>query len=224
MDSISSDALAVVQGRIAEIRSRFDQLQGGGAIGRLGGPSPTNASTATAATAGSSLGSLGSTGSTSGSAFASALATATTDASLAGPAPGDSVIPVDGDMRSRAARTKFAYDVLARIGAPATRENVRVLVAWQAAEGTRAAFNPLATIRSSGQPGETRFNSVGVKNFPTYQAGLDTTIAALQNGLYGDILAALQRGDSAQAVAQAIAGSRWGTGNLVVRVLGNTPA
>jgi hypothetical protein len=212
MDSGGLDALSAVQGRIAEIQSRFSQLTGGGAGGVLGAPSTTDATATGADSTGSS------------SDFASALASATTDASMAGPAPSDSAIPADGDMRSLAARTKFAHDVLGRIGAPVTTENMRALVAWQAAEGTRAAFNPLATCRSSQQPGESQFNSVGVKNFPTYEAGLDTTVAALQNGLYGNVLAALQRGNSAQAVAQAVASSRWGTGQGVLRALAATPA
>lgn len=205
MDSGGVDAIAAVQSRVAEIQARFDQLRGGAAIGRLGAPSTTPSSSPTD--------------------FASALASATTtsDGSLAAAPPSDAAIPPDGDMRSTAARTRFAYDVLTRIGAPATKENVRALVAWQAAEGTRAAFNPLATVRSSKQPGETSFNSVGVKNFPSYQAGLGTTVAALQNGLYGDVLAALQRGDSAQAVAEAVASSRWGTGQAILRALAATP-
>lgn len=208
------DALAAVQARIADIQARIGSLAGpmvgstfGGAGGRLGAPDTTT------------------TPSTS-SDFASALsdASATTDSRVAGALAAGTptaagAIPADGDMRSPAAREQFARDLLARLGAPLTSENMRALVAWQAGEGTRAAYNPLATIRSSHQPGESQFNSVGVKNFPTYEAGLETTLAALQNGLYQPVLDALQRGTSALDVARAVAGSRWGTGTAILRAL-----
>jgi hypothetical protein len=100
---------------------------------------------------------------------------------------------------------------------PVTSENVRAMVAWQQAEGTRAQYNPLATTQD--MPGATRFNSVGVKNYETYQDGLTANIKALTNGRYANILAALQAGNSADAVAQAIANSPWGTGAGVERVL-----
>lgn len=125
--------------------------------------------------------------------------------------------PVVGDMRSTAARQRFGIDLLERLGMPQTRENVRAMMAWQAAEGTAAAFNPLATTRSA--PGATDMNSVGVKNFRSYEQGLQTTIDTLRNGLYGNILAALRDGTSASRVAQAIAESPWGTGDGVSNVL-----
>ncbi len=116
-----------------------------------------------------------------------------------------------------AARTQFANDVLTALGAPQTAENVRAITAWAQAEGTRAANNPLATTESA--PGATNFNSVGVKNYPTYAEGVQATVATLQNGRYSNILAALANGSSAQAVAQAIAQSPWGTGSRVLQVL-----
>ena len=48
---------------------------------------------------------------------------------------------------------------------------------------TSASFNPLATTQS-GFAGETRFNSVGVKNYATYQDGIDANVHALTNGRY----------------------------------------
>jgi TolB-like protein len=89
--------------------------------------------------------------------------------------------------------------------------------AWIKSEGTRAQFNPLATTRKA--EGATNFNSVGVKNFVSYEQGVDTTIGAITNGLYDDVITALRRGDDAYAVADAIAASRWGTGGLVRKVL-----
>jgi hypothetical protein len=114
-------------------------------------------------------------------------------------------------------KQQWANDFLTRLGMPVTAENVRAVVAWEKAEGTKAQFNPLATTRS--MPGATNFNSVGVKNFASYADGIEANAAALTTGRYGNILAALRQGNSAVAVAQAIANSPWGTGNGVLRVL-----
>jgi hypothetical protein len=117
---------------------------------------------------------------------------------------------------------RFSSDVLARLGAPKTEQNLAVMQAWVKAEGTRAQFNPLATTRKA--EGATNFNSVGVKNFTTYEQGVDTTIGAITNGLYDDVIAALKRGDDAYAVADAIAASPWGSGGLVRKVLDSNKA
>ena len=114
-------------------------------------------------------------------------------------------------------REQWAQDFLSRLGMPLTSENVRLMVAWQQAEGTKAQYNPLATTQS--MPGATRFNSVGVKNFASYDDGLTANLKAITNGRYENVLAALRRGDSAVTTAQAIASSPWGTGGLVLRIL-----
>ena len=113
---------------------------------------------------------------------------------------------------------QWAKDFLNRLGAPITASNVQAITAWEKAEGTKAAYNPLATTQG-GYAGETTFNSVGVKNYASYQDGLDANVQVINNGLYTNILAALQQGTSAQAVAQAVANSPWGTGTGVERVL-----
>ncbi len=112
----------------------------------------------------------------------------------------------------------WARDFLSKLGMPITSENVKAVTAWEQAEGTKASFNPLATTQS-GFSGETRFNSVGVKNYATYQDGIDANVHALTNGRYTNILSALQAGNDATAVAQAIKDSPWGTGGGVLRVL-----
>jgi hypothetical protein len=114
-------------------------------------------------------------------------------------------------------REKWAHDFLTRLGMPVTSENVRLMVAWQQAEGTRAQFNPLAT--TQGMPGATKFNSVGVKNYLSYDDGITANIKAITNGRYENILASLRRGDSAVTTAQAIAASPWGSGGLVLKIL-----
>jgi hypothetical protein len=113
---------------------------------------------------------------------------------------------------------QWAQDFLTKLGAPVTASNVQAVSAWEQAEGTKASFNPLATTQG-GYTGETQFNSVGVKNFATYQDGIDANVKVITNGLYGNILAALQQGTSAMDVAKAITSSPWGTGSGVERVL-----
>ncbi len=114
-------------------------------------------------------------------------------------------------------REQWAHDFLTRLGMPVTAENVKAMVAWQQAEGTRALHNPLATTQN--MPGATRFNSVGVKNYLTYDDGITANIKAITNGRYENVLAALRAGNSAEAVARAIAASPWGSGEGVLRVL-----
>src|SRR5882724_2053778 len=147
------DGLAAVQARIAAIQSQFAS-PGVGVLGS-GTTSGGSGSASTSAAGGDFASLLSGLGSDASGATATDTAATATDGTGATPA----AIPANGDMRSRAAHEQFAKDLLARIGAPATSDNVRALVAWQMAEGTRAAFNPLATVRSSHQGGETKFNS-----------------------------------------------------------------
>lgn len=114
-------------------------------------------------------------------------------------------------------REDFARAVLGKLGIPLTGENIRAMEAWMQAEGTSAANNPLATTQPWN--GATNFNSVGVKNYQTADDGVSATVATLKNGYYPNILSALRSG-TAVDVGQAIAASPWGTGGLVLKVLG----
>jgi len=129
-------------------------------------------------------------------------------------APG---VTVDGTVDTEAERTQFAHDVLAGLNLPATSENVRALVAWQQAEGTKAQFNPFATTQS--WDGASNFNSVGVKNYESYADGVAATVKTMKNGFYEGVLDALRAGNSAEAVGRAVAASPWGTGESMLRVL-----
>ena len=189
------DGIASVQTRIQDIISQFQ----GPPASTLGDGSTTDAATTSA------------DGSTD---FASMLAQAQApDASSA-------TTPADSGTLNRAGvdPVQWAKDFLTKLGAPLTASNLQAITAWEQAEGTKAAFNPLATTQS-GFAGETTFNSVGVKNYTSYQDGLDANVKVITNGLYTNILAALNQGTSAQAVAQAVANSPWGTGKGVERVL-----
>ena len=110
----------------------------------------------------------------------------------------------------------WAQAFLKKIGVPVTADNVAAVVAWEMAEGghwyNTAYYNPLNTTQS--MPGATIFNSVGVKAYKSWMQGLEASVITINNGYYGGILAALRRGNDAQAVADAVAASPWGTGSF----------
>ena len=189
------DGIASVQTRIQDIISQFQ----GPPASTLG----TGGTVDTAATSGGD-----------GQDFASMLAQAQ--------APDGAGVTASADTgtlnRAGVDPVQWAKDFLTKLGMPVTSSNLQAITAWEQAEGTKAAFNPLATTQS-GFAGETTFNHVGVKNYVSYQDGIDANVKVITNGLYTNILAALQQGTSAQAVAQAVADSPWGTGKGVERVL-----
>ena len=110
----------------------------------------------------------------------------------------------------------WAQAFLKSLGAPLTADNVVAIVAWEMAEGghwyNTAHYNPLNTTQS--MPGATVFNSVGVKAYTSWAQGLKASVITIRNGYYGGILDALRRGNDAQAVADAVAASPWGTGSF----------
>ena len=197
------DGLAAIQARIQLIESQFGMQSAGGV---LGASNPTSVGDAAASST-----------STSGSfadALSSAQGTSTADATAGASAP-----TASGSLNKAGVDSvQWARDFLTKLNMPITNDNVRAVSAWEQAEGTNASFNPLATTQG-GFAGETQFNSVGVKNYATYQNGIDANAHALMNGRYTNILDALRAGNNADAVAQAIKNSPWGTGGLVLRVL-----
>jgi hypothetical protein len=105
----------------------------------------------------------------------------------------------------------WARGFLARVSAPACQENLTIVVTWETAESTEAAFNPLATTHA--MDGATDFNSVGVKNYLSLSQGLDAARDTLQGGAdsygYATILQDLQACASAEMTAMAINASAW---------------
>jgi hypothetical protein len=105
----------------------------------------------------------------------------------------------------------WAKAFLQVMGAPTCRPNLVVTIAWQAQEGTQAAWNPLATTHR--MDGSTDFNSVGVQNYRTLAQGLQASKETIENGWdsygYGAIIRGMRDCASPTATAQAIADSRW---------------
>src|SRR5215831_763575 len=112
--------------------------------------------------------------------------------------------------------------ILRGVNAPVTPQNLQAVDAWQRAEGGGALNNPFNTTQAGGV---SSYNSVGVQNYATPQVGIQATIDTLRNGRYGPVIAALQQGNSPQAVAGAVGASPWGTsGQLMSQILRGSPA
>ncbi len=106
---------------------------------------------------------------------------------------------------------RWAELFLSRLGAPICLDNLTVVVAWETAEGTAAAYNPLATTHVV--PGSTAFNAVGVQNYPSLGDGIQASIDTLALGSptygYGTVLANLGACSRAETTALAINASAW---------------
>lgn len=104
---------------------------------------------------------------------------------------------------------EWADAFLRTVGAPVVRNNLVVMVAWEAAEGTQATWNPLATTMDAD--GATAFNTSGVKNYPSEAVGVDATIRTLRrpNHGYEDILDGLERAPDPMETGHAIQQSDW---------------
>ena len=105
----------------------------------------------------------------------------------------------------------WAARFLQHIGAPTCRENLVVVMAWQANEFTQARWNPLATTHRMKR--STSFNAVGVQNYLTLTQGLRASEQTLTGGApsfgYGAILDALHACAGAMNTAVAIRASAW---------------
>lgn len=111
--------------------------------------------------------------------------------------------------------------ILRSVGAPVTPQNLLFVNDWAKAEGGGATNNPFNTTQPAA--GASSYNSVGVRNYRTPQQGIQATVQTLENGRYGNILSALRQGTSAKDEAAALADSPWGTGSLVLKMLGGQP-
>jgi len=106
-------------------------------------------------------------------------------------------------------RIDFARSVIRRGGWTVTTALLQGLVAVMVGEGSHARFNPLDTTQP--WPGSTSYNSVGVRNYATWDDGVAATVATLRNGYYPDVIAVLNAGGPADRLVVAWANSPWGT-------------
>lgn len=106
----------------------------------------------------------------------------------------------------------WARSLLAADSLPQTSCNVNAVLEWEAREGggfgNQAAYNPL-NLNPPANAGWPGYHAIGAWAFPDAATGLRYTVATLNNGNYGGILAALRAGDDAQRVCDAIMASPW---------------
>jgi len=125
--------------------------------------------------------------------------------------------PEPAPVRAGRADDPFYRALLRGIGAAPTPAVLQFLYAWRQAEGGTARYNPFNT--TPRMTGSSAYNRVGVQNYPDPQTGVNATVKTILNGRYANLVAALRAGTSSRAMAQALAASPWGTGDLARRVL-----
>jgi hypothetical protein len=114
----------------------------------------------------------------------------------------------------------FYEAILVSLGAKPTPEKIKFLKAWRQAEGGKATNNPFNTTKNLPGDADTNYNSVGVKNYPDRQAGLDATVATLKLNYYKDLVSKLMDDSvTADELATSPDLKTWGTGDGVTRVL-----
>jgi peptidoglycan hydrolase CwlO-like protein len=103
----------------------------------------------------------------------------------------------------------WASSFLTALGAPTSRNNLIAVVAWEAAEGTLATWNPLATTYYI--PGATVYNGSGVKNYQSKEQGIEASVLTLKRPGHGyeAIVASLKAGAESMDTARAINRSDW---------------
>lgn len=106
----------------------------------------------------------------------------------------------------------MAYDwrglVLQALGAPLSELNVSALQWWADSEGMPAWENNWLATTIDGFGGYA-VNSVGVKAYPSVQAGADATVATLMGGAYSHVVNALRDGSSLVEIWSAVNSSPW---------------
>src|SRR5947207_2242716 len=110
------DGIAAVEARIREIRSQFSVQSGGGRLG---------------------------TGSTADVTAADPTSFADTLSQVQGAQNPDAALPTSSGVLNKAGvdPVQWSRDFLTKLGMPVTSENLRLMKAWQQAEGTAARFN-----------------------------------------------------------------------------------
>jgi hypothetical protein len=121
-------------------------------------------------------------------------------------------------------RNDWAHEFFTRIGVPNNHRSVaaNACIAQMQAEGGSALFNPLNCVMDMHVVGQTNYNSIGVKNYPDFETGMEATVRTIEQNCCGFPLI-LKRyrnsGASAFRICRAIRKSQWGTGPLIYAVL-----
>ncbi len=110
-------------------------------------------------------------------------------------------------MKNRGGFTRAVFE---KIGAPIDGPRLAFGVAWAAFENTEAMNNPWATTEPWVDAIE--YNNAGVKNYRTFENGVDATVATLLNGDYNFLLRVLRnRHSTIRQCLNALDCSPWGS-------------
>lgn len=114
----------------------------------------------------------------------------------------------------------FYRAILKGLGANETPEKIKFLKAWRQGEGGSAKNNPFNTTKDVLGDDDTKYNSVGVRNYPDRQTGLNATLATLKLPYYTDLINKLKDDNiTAVELANSPALDKWGTGPMARKVL-----
>lgn len=114
---------------------------------------------------------------------------------------------------------EWVHAFLTALKAPVSFINVQIVYDWIYSEsgGGGGMWNPLNTVQP--YPGATDYNTVGVKNYLSWDDGIAATIIVITDGQYDEIVNALRAGNSVIRLKDAITTSIWGTHILFDRKL-----
>lgn len=136
---------------------------------------------------------------------------------------------------------KFYQDILKSIGTKVTCEKMMFFFAWRSGESSESTYNPFATTYRDQANEGCYYNclkngvgytptgcrtcpsgsSPGVRNYKTYNSGLNATVKTLTNGRYNNVVTKLKNDDiTAISIASEVGELKtWGTGGLVIEIL-----
>ena len=102
---------------------------------------------------------------------------------------------------------KYYETILTKLGAPITEGNMLFLKGWRQAEGGNATWNGFNTTLK--KEGSTKYNSVGVQNYTSFEQGaqaiVDTLLNTGKGTYYKNIVEALRKGIPNKSNAQTLA-------------------
>jgi len=119
-------------------------------------------------------------------------------ASSSAPAPAPAPAPASSSAApatpADSSETAWITSFLGALGAPDSAQNLATMTQWIAQEQpwsqATQSWNPLNTMESGF--GSTSTFGIGISIYPTEQDGLNATVAAMNNGFYPAIIAALK--------------------------------
>ena len=136
---------------------------------------------------------------------------------------------------------RFYQDILKKLGTKITCQKMLFFFAWRDGESSESTYNPFATTYKDTSNEGCYYNCLkngrgytptdcrtcpsgtvpGVRNYKTYQSGLDATFETLTNGRYPNVVRKLKNDNitATEIASEKKELSIWGTGGLVLDIL-----